>query len=192
MRMICLLLVGFTSVQVFSKSSDDCQELKSEQIRLALTASNLANVNTTRTPEGGAYRPYIIRSCSNGGCDVSRDIGKSLIKYLPGHPDADKNGYVTFPNIDVKSEYAIFNMTAIKLKLLAIAKACNAKVLIDNGNESFALRYNGKGQKNVKEDIFNFTKNHEVVSWSRQGSKGQNTVINFSSTGRPVSYTKSE
>ncbi len=192
MRIISLLLIGFTSLQVFAKSSDDCQELKSEQIRLALTASNLANINTTRTPEGGAYHPYIIKSCLNGDCDVSRDNRAPLMKYLPDHPDADKSGYVAFPNIDAKTEYAIFNMTAIKLKLLASAKACNAKVMRDNGSDSFALRYNGQDQGDVKEDIFNFTKNREVVSWSRQDSKGQNTVINFASTPLPVAHSRSE
>ncbi len=192
MRVFCLLLIGCLPFQTFAKSSQDCQELRGEQIRLALTASNLANVNSTRTPEGGPYRPYIIKSCTNGGCDPSKDDRAPLMKYLPDHPDADKNGYVAYPNIDEKAEYAIFNMTATKLKLLASAKACESKILIDNGNSSFALRYNGKGKLDVKEDIFNLTNNHQVVSWMRQDTKGRTTTVNFASNGQVVTHSQNE
>ncbi len=42
MRILCFLIIGWIPTQTFAKSSEDCQELKAEQIRLALTASNLA------------------------------------------------------------------------------------------------------------------------------------------------------
>lgn len=187
MRTICLLFIAFLSIQVFALSSQDCRELKSEQIRLALTASNLANVNSTRTPEGGPYRPNVIKTCSNGVCDASKDGRAPLMKYLPDHPDADKNGYVAYPNIDEKSEYATFNMTVAKLKLLVSAKACGSDFLAENGNSSFALRYDGKGDPSVKEDIFNLNVNHEVVSWMRQDSTGRATTINFAPSGEIVS-----
>ena len=86
MKFILLLLFNFVSLQTFAKSNQDCQELKSEQTRLALTASNLANINTTRTSEGGPYKPFIIKSCSKGGCDTNRDRAP-LVKYLPNHPE---------------------------------------------------------------------------------------------------------
>lgn len=192
MRVFCILLLGLLPFQTFAKSSQDCKELAAEQIRLALTASNLANLNSTRTPEGGPYRPYVIKSCMNGGCDVSRNDSSPIMKYLPGHPDADANGYVAYPNIDAKNEYATLNMTATKLKLLASAKACGSNILIDNGDSSFALRYNGKGEPNVKEDIFNLNREHQVVSWMRQDTKGQATTVNFSSNGQVVSHSENE
>jgi hypothetical protein len=166
----------------------DCQEIKSEQVRLALTASNLANVNSTRTPEGGPYRAYIIKSCSNGGCDVTRDNRAPLMKFLPDHPDADKNGYVAYPNIDQKSEYALFSMTAIKLKLLAKNRTCGIKISLDNGNSSFAIRYGGHGQPNVKEDIFNVSPKGQVVSWMRQDVNGLATTLNFDENGEASSF----
>src|SRR5258708_513342 len=129
MRIFCLLLIAGFGAQAFAQSSVDCQELKSEQMRLAYTASNLANVNSTRTPEGGPFRPYRIKSCTQGTCEVTRDGKAPLLKYLPDHPDADKNGYVAYPNIDEKLEYDTLNMTVIKLKLLALSKACDATVL---------------------------------------------------------------
>jgi flagellar basal-body rod protein FlgC len=191
-RLFCLLLIGFLPFRAFSKSSVDCQELKLEQIRLALTASNLGNVHSTRTPEGGPYRPYAIKSCSNGGCDVIRDNRPPLMKYLPDHPDADKNGYVAYPNIDRKSEYAIFNMTAMKLKLLASNKACDSTVLIDSGDSSFILQYNGKGAPNVKDDTFDLTSDRQVVSWMRQDTRGKATTVNFDSSGEVTSHSENE
>ncbi len=166
--------------------------MKSEQIKLALAATNLANVNTTRTPDGGAYQPYIVKSCVNGGCDASRDSKAPILKYLPNHPDADKNGYVAFPNIDEKSEYATLNATVAKLKLLASAKACHAKVLVDNGDSSFILRYDGKGQAGIKEDVFNLNRDHQVVSWMRQDIEGRATTANFASSSQITSHSQSE
>ncbi len=192
MRIFCALFIASLPFQVFAISSKDCQELKSEQIRLALTASNLAKANSTRTPDGGPYRVFIIKSCSNGGCDATRDTRAPLMKYLPDHPDADKNGYVAHPNIDEKSEYATFNMTVTKLKLLALVGTCGSSVLSDNGNSSFILRYAGKGEANVKEDIFNLNGNHQVVSWMRQDSKGKTTTVNFTPHGVVSSHSQGE
>lgn len=188
MKIICAFLLGFVSLQAHAKIKQLCNELKSEQVRLALVASNLANANTTRTPEGGPYKAYIIRACSNGGCDVQRDTEAPIMKYLPDHPDADKNGYVAYPNVDPKTEYALFNMTAAKLKLLAKDKACGIKVSIDNGTSSYAIRYDGLGQPNVKEDIFNLNSKGQVVSWMRQDLKGASAVSNFSENGDVRSF----
>lgn len=187
MKIFWCLVASFVSISVFAKSSKECQELKSEQIRLALTGANLANLNSTHTPEGGPYRPYIVKSCSNGGCDVKRDDRAPLMKYLPDHPDADRNGYVAFPNIDQKSEYATFNMTAMKLKLLALGKTCGAKVIIDNASSSFALRYQGKGSE-AKEDIFNLNSQHQVISWMRQDFNGASNTSNFRADAEVVFY----
>ena len=120
MKFTYLFLVALIPFHANALNDQNCQELKSEQIRLAFTASNLANINSTRTPEGGAYKAYVIKSCINGGCEVKRDDKVPRMKYMPGHPDADKNGYVAYPNIDQKAEYATFNVTAAKLKLSCI------------------------------------------------------------------------
>ncbi len=189
MKLLCVVVLGFVSLQGNAKSNQLCNELKSEQIRLALVASNLANVNTTRTVEGGSYKAYIIKSCSNGECDAQRDTKDPLLKFLPNHPDADKNGYVAYPNINLQAEYVLFNMTAAKLKHLAKDNACGVKLSTVNGDVSYALRYHGLGLPNVKEDIFNLDRKGQVVSWMRQDLTGAATTSNFSENGESQSYS---
>ena len=178
------LILLVSSITAFAAKSQNCNEIKSEQIRLAMLGSNLANINTTRTPEGGPYQPFQIKSCSNGGCDVTRDR-TPIMKYLPDHPDADANGYVSYPNADKNSDYTAFNMTAAKLRRLGSKKFCTTEV-IDNGT-SVLLKYKPLGS-GVKEDIFNFDKDQKVISWMRTNQKGQTSTVNFSSLGDVVSY----
>ena len=83
-------------------------------------------------------------------------------------------------------------MTAIKLKWLARAGVCGAKVTIDSGNSSFALRYNGSSEPNFKEDIFNFDSRHQVTSWMREDLNGVSTTLNFASNGDIVSHSQGE
>lgn len=184
MKQVLGLFFFCLSFSAFGANSKNCTEIKSEQIRLALTASNLRNENTTRTPEGGAYRPFKIKSCSNGGCNVGR-TASPILKYLPDHPDADQNGYVAFPNMDISTEYATFNMTAAKLRLLGSEKLCGTQI-IDNGS-SVLLSYSKKNS-DIKEDIFNFDKNQQVVSWMRTDLKGATTTVNFFSNGKIASH----
>lgn len=53
-----------------------------------------ANINTTRTPEGGPYRKK--------NCEV-KESSKILTKYEPNHPDANEDGYVSYPVCQKKS-----------------------------------------------------------------------------------------
>jgi flagellar basal-body rod protein FlgC len=91
--------------------------LRSQRIRLDLIANNIANINTTRTPQGGPFRrqlavfsanPLEPTPISDGrGVEVSEivpDMSPFKTVYDPGHPDADQNGYVMMPNIDVAVE----------------------------------------------------------------------------------------
>jgi len=91
--------------------------LRSQRIRLDLIANNIANINTTRTPQGGPFRrqlavfsanPLEPTPISDGrGVEVSQivpDMSPFKTVYDPGHPDADQNGYVLMPNIDVAVE----------------------------------------------------------------------------------------
>lgn len=95
--------------------------LSAQRARLATTASNLANAETTRTPEGGPYqrRDPIFRSDSNRGSfssrldhavrrvDVQRiaiDDSAPISRFDPSHPDADPEGFVKMPNVNVIRE----------------------------------------------------------------------------------------
>ena len=99
--------------------------LSAQRLRMNLISGNLANINTTRTREGGPYRrkeaifaaqaltrPFseILADRQNKHlstvkvADVVEDQNPPVMKYDPGHPDADENGYVAMPNINLVEE----------------------------------------------------------------------------------------
>ncbi len=97
--------------------------LTAQRKRVELSSSNLANSQTTRTDEGGPYRrkDVVFETASfkdslgaamNGGVqgvevsEVVDDPTPFDRRYEPGHPDADKDGYVSFPNVNVMAEMA--------------------------------------------------------------------------------------
>lgn len=92
--------------------------LTAERTRINLIASNLANANSTRTPEGGPYkRKDAVFSTmldeagarTNAGVEVVavvEDQSPPRLQYDPSHPDADAKGYVAFPNVNVVEEMA--------------------------------------------------------------------------------------
>lgn len=93
--------------------------LTAERIRINQIASNLANVNATRTAEGGPYRRKDAvfaatldeASAKMGGrgvkvVEVLEDQVPPRLQYDPSHPDADARGYVAYPNVNVVEEMA--------------------------------------------------------------------------------------
>ncbi len=93
--------------------------------RLNTIASNIANVNTTRTPEGGPYRrkdivfeavqdarsfgeiltsPEDVATQRVQVADVLVDTNAPQMKFEPNHADANEQGYVAYPNIDIMTE----------------------------------------------------------------------------------------
>jgi flagellar basal-body rod protein FlgC len=86
-----------------------------ERLRMDVIASNLANANTTRGADGQPYRrqEVILQEKSPsfgevlGGvmvAGIADDPTPPRRVYDPGHPDADKNGYVTMPNVNPVTE----------------------------------------------------------------------------------------
>lgn len=97
--------------------------LAAQRTRLAATASNIANAETTRTEGGGPYRrrdPVFRTAQPDIGfagslaramrsVEVVRmnlDDGPPVSRFSPGHPDADENGFVDFPRVHVVQEMA--------------------------------------------------------------------------------------
>ena len=98
--------------------------LNAQRIRMNLISSNMANVNTTRTDSGEPYirkdvvfkavqtKPFeeILQekvSTPSGGVQIAEiieDKNPFMQKYDPQHPDADENGYVYLPNINIVEE----------------------------------------------------------------------------------------
>lgn len=100
-------------------SADDIavSGLKAQRLRMNVIANNLANAQTTRTREGGPFRRQMavfrgdeLKAGPNSGRMGVRV--KSIVSdrtpfqkvYDPSHPDADKEGYVTYPNVSVSVE----------------------------------------------------------------------------------------
>ncbi len=142
----------------FSAMNIGASALSAERTRMNLISSNLANANATRTPEGGPYKrkdaifaatPVESRFARTlagaAGKEVSQveiqqvveDQSPPRMQYDPGHPDADAQGYVAMPNVNVIEEMADMisatrtyeaNITAVQaaksmaLKTLEISK----------------------------------------------------------------------
>lgn len=108
-------------MSLFSVLSVSASGMAAQRTRAALLVENLANSETTRTPEGGPYRrkDAVFSSESVGsefgseldaqlnpqftGVTVSQiqvDTREPERRYLPGHPDADKDGYVSMPRMN--------------------------------------------------------------------------------------------
>jgi len=103
----------FTSMEVSASG------MAAQRTRMNVASSNLANVSTTQTAEGGPYRrkdvvvaaqdmnvkgPFAeaIRGAQVTG--IVEDAGEPRLEYDPGHPDADVDGYVELPNVNVVRE----------------------------------------------------------------------------------------
>ena len=93
--------------------------LVAERARLNAISSNIANMSTTRNELGEAepYRPRFVTfqtdpsiASPGGGAGVkvgSVDFSTEppRMKYEPGHPDADVDGYVRYPAVDMTTEF---------------------------------------------------------------------------------------
>lgn len=100
--------------------------MAAQRMRMNTISSNIANINTTRTPEGGPYRrkdvlfesmPEVrnfgeILGVNSPRADMQRvqvtdvisDRKAPMLKYEPDHPDANEEGYVAYPNINLMEE----------------------------------------------------------------------------------------
>jgi flagellar basal-body rod protein FlgC len=91
--------------------------LKVQRARMNIIANNIANVETTRTPEGGVFQRQMvllrgeeIKPGSNPERlgvrvkDVIRDTSPPRMVFDPQHPDADEEGMVAYPNINTAVE----------------------------------------------------------------------------------------
>lgn len=107
-------------MSLFSALSVSASGMAAQRARAELLVENLANAETTRTPEGGPYRrkdvvfstqrqvsPFAStfqtqmdqNAVGVGISQVVVDTSAPDRRYLPGHPDADAEGYVSFPKI---------------------------------------------------------------------------------------------
>lgn len=117
-------------MNLFSVMDLSGSALRAERVRAEITATNMANAETTRTADGGPYLRKNVVFATNeaatfrsalmdirgahdgdlvvaGGVrveSVTEDAQATVKRYDPGHPDADKDGYVTYPDINPLTE----------------------------------------------------------------------------------------
>ncbi|MDE2572472.1 MAG: flagellar basal body rod protein FlgC [bacterium] len=123
--------------------------LTAERLAMDVIANNIANAQTTRTPQGGPFKRQLVvfaqqqsaaqgesfvpdpvpgdphrdgGSASLGGVQavgIVQDTSPDRLAYEPGNPDADANGYVHYPNVQVVKEM---------VDLMAASRAYQANV----------------------------------------------------------------
>jgi flagellar basal-body rod protein FlgC len=111
-------------MSLFGAISISASGMDAQRARAELITENLANAETTRTPDGGPYKRKdavftaspvsysfadqlsMVSGQSDGVAlsDVVVDDTDPERRYLPGHPDADAQGYVAFPKINPAEE----------------------------------------------------------------------------------------
>ena len=101
-------------MSVFSGMRISASGLSAERLRMDVISSNVANVKTTRTENGGAYVRKVASFEENfdehlgmlGVKAVAIEEDKSPLRrvYEPNHPDVDAEGYVEYPNVDLLVE----------------------------------------------------------------------------------------
>jgi len=77
--------------------------MSSQQRFLEVIARNISNAQTTKTPEGGPYQRQVAVEGPRGAETIT-DTRPGRKIYDPGHPDADKDGFVQYPNVDINTE----------------------------------------------------------------------------------------
>ena len=122
-----------------------------ERMRLEVSALNLANANTTRGADGQPFSPQqvvvhsgitpfdaVFNALSGAGLTRSGPVGEVQAAdisprqvYDPGHPDADANGFVSYPGINPVSEM---------VHLMAVTRAYEANVRVFNAGRTMALK----------------------------------------------------
>ncbi len=126
--------------------------LTAQRLRMNLISSNLANINTTRTPQGGPYKRKdavfaahtdrqsfrnMLKSQIAGKSSEVRVVGiiddprPPQLKYDPQHPDADKNGYVAMPNINLIEEM---------VNMMSATRGYEANVTAAKATKNMALK----------------------------------------------------
>jgi flagellar basal-body rod protein FlgC len=109
-------------MSLFAALTVSATGMAAQRTRAALLVENIANSETTRTPEGGPYRrkDAIFTTQQVGsafGTELDAQLGGTQLsgvsvagisvdnsepekRYMPGHPDADANGYVSMPRVN--------------------------------------------------------------------------------------------
>ena len=125
------------------------QGLSAARLRVNVLSSNIANAETTRTAEGGPYkRKDVVQVATTQQSSFSNVLDRMSLStpsvmavvedqsapkmvYQPGHPDADNNGFVAMPNINVVTTMTDL-MSASRLYQANVTALESARRMIDD------------------------------------------------------------
>ena len=147
-------------MSMFSAFDVTASGLTAQRLRMDVISENVANANTTRTEDGTPYRRKIVTfqqkgqqqtfsqvlhnvssSYTGSGVKVSQIFEDTTTEmnmvYDPSHPDADEDGYVTYPNVNTVTE-----MT----NMIDATRAFEANVTVMNSTKGMALKALDIGQ----------------------------------------------
>ncbi|MBO5055934.1 MAG: flagellar basal body rod protein FlgC [Lachnospiraceae bacterium] len=148
-------------MSIFSSFDVNASGMTAQRYRMDVISENVANAQTTRTADGTPYRRKVVTFEQRGeraadfshvfsrandayrgqGVKVSRvseDTWTDMVMaYDPSHPDADENGYVTYPNVNIVTE-----MT----NLIDASRAFEANATAFNASKSIAVKGLEMGQ----------------------------------------------
>lgn len=135
---------------IFSGMRISASGLAAERLRMDVISNNIANIETTRTENGGPYKRKIVTFKENLERQIESINSNSNIKYTgvkvdkiiednspfkkvynPNHPDADKDGYVLMPNVNILNEM---------VDLITATRAFEANVTALNSQKQMALK----------------------------------------------------
>ncbi len=120
--------------------------LTAERLQMDVIANNVANANTTRTAGGGPYKVEevylttgnvegaVSGGLANAGVQVAgviEDKRPPRQVYDPSNPEADRKGYVSYPNVDPVTETT---------NMMAAQRAYQANITMANDEKSMAMR----------------------------------------------------
>ena len=134
-------------VQILSGIQSSTAALEAERTRLDVISENIANAHTTRGPDGKPYQRQVVvfesalqqaigseqasQVPTLNVARVEKDNRAPIMAYEPGHPDADSNGMVAMPDINVHEEMA---------DMIAASRAFEANLAVVKNARAMALQ----------------------------------------------------
>lgn len=137
----------------FNSINVSASGLTAERLRMDLISENIANANTTRTPSGTPYRRKVavfrtqeansfeqmlnnakgLQTLGQGVevAGITEDLSPFKKEYNPDHPDADAEGYVSLPNVEIVNEM---------INLISASRAYEANITSVNTTKAMAMK----------------------------------------------------
>jgi flagellar basal-body rod protein FlgC len=133
------------NINILPGADSAASALQAEKVRMEVISQNIANANTTSTSNGGPYQRQVVRfetimanqfdpysaKAEVRVAGIETDNRPFKIMHQPGHPDADADGMVRYPNVNVHEEMA---------DLIASSRAMEANLSIIRTARQMAMQ----------------------------------------------------